>query len=104
MSLDLFIFPSVSHGSSRNPLTRCGLDLRLEQETSDRPTSDLDGGTKRGGKKRRRRCGQGETWKRCKGLRGGGDKENIKPGLNQILKKRSRNDNTVKVNAGQGEG
>lgn len=87
MSLDLFIFPSVSHGSSRNPLTRCGLDLQLEQETSDRPTSDLDGGTKRGGKKRRRRCGQGETWKRCKGLRGGGDKENIKPGLNQILKK-----------------
>jgi len=35
----------------RNPLARCGLDLQPAQETPDRPSSDLDSGTKGGGKK-----------------------------------------------------
>lgn len=34
----------------RNPLARCGLDLRLAQEkTPDRPSADLESGTKGGG-------------------------------------------------------
>lgn len=49
------------------PLTRCGLDLQLAQETPDRPSSDLDSRTKGGGKKgckEEKRCGQREIWRR----------------------------------------
>lgn len=41
----------ITDSTCRNPLTRCGLDLWLAQETPDRPSADLDSGTKRGGKK-----------------------------------------------------
>ena len=48
---------------SEIPFARCGLDLWLAQETPDRPSSDLDSGTKGGGKKgckEERRCGHRE--------------------------------------------
>lgn len=48
---------------SEIPFARCGLDLWLAQEKPDRPSSDLDSGTKGGGKKgckEERRCGHRE--------------------------------------------
>lgn len=68
MSVHASVFlQGVTDTWCRNPLTRCGLDLRLARETPDRPSSDLDRGTKGGGKKgckKERRCGQSETWRR----------------------------------------